>query len=253
MFQKRLIIAVLAAALAACDDKSSVPPQVLKQAEETQQAQATGKKKHPTTQELLSARRSRTALIPLPLTMEVPPGWGNFDGFGDPQVKAATAGLNLLDGITPNGEVQIQLSVRPAIKQEEFDRIVTFGKKEQKEKPQQILKMDVRDAGNVKIMERQSVGEPRPLTTYDDKGREHTTTESSFNWTISVLVPNAGALQVYELNFIGLTKNQYDKDKDFLNGIVNTLSYGVEPATTGPATAPAPAAPASPAAPAGPV
>ena len=239
MHRKHLIIASLLLALAACDEKPSVPPQVLKQAEENEKAQATAtKSKRPATQELLTGRRSRTALIPLPLTMEVPPGWGNFDGFGDPQVRAATAGLNLIQGITPSGDVQIQLTARSAMKQEELDRIVTFGKKEQKEKPNQILKMELRDLGTVKVLERQSVGEPRPLSTFDEKGQEHTTTESSFNWTISVLVPNAGALQVYELNFIGLTKNQYDKDKDFLNGILNTLTYGAA-STTAPATAPA--------------
>ena len=237
-----VIILVLSLVLAACDDTPSsstaVPPEVLKQVEENEKAKATAAKpKRPSTQELLTGRRSRTALMPLPLTMEVPPGWGTFDGFGDDKVRAATAGLNLFQGITPNGDVQIQLTARPAMKQEELDRVVTFGKKEQQEKPNQILKMELRDLGNMKILERQSVGEPRPLSTFDEKGQEHTTTESSFNWTITVLVPNAGALQAFELNFIGLTKNQYDKDKDFLNGILSTVTYGT--ATTAPATAPA--------------
>ena len=210
-------------ALPACDDRSTVPQSVIDQAKKTEQDAAQSKKhKRPTTQELLESRRTRSALIPLPLTMEMPPGWGKLEDLGDLKISA---GLNLIQGYTPHGEVQIQLSSRPAMKMDALDRLVEAGKKEQASKPQQIVRFDLRQAGNVKILERQVVGEPRPFTVYDANNQPHTTTEANFTWTIQVLVPNEGAYQVYELNFMGLTKNQYDQDKDFLEGILKTLQY----------------------------
>lgn len=64
------------------------------------------------------------------------------------------------------------------------------------------------------------------MILYDKNNVPHTTTESIFNWNTSVLIPSDdGKYQVYELNFIGLTRSQYEKDKDFLNSILNTIEY----------------------------
>ena len=221
-----------------CDDKPNVPAQVLQQQAKAAEEQK-HPNKHPTTQELISGKRSRTALIPLPLTMELPPGWGKLNEVSDAGLKL-NAG-NLLQGYTPNGEVQIQLSARPAMKKEDLNHMLAAGKKEMAEKPQQILKFELRPLGNNQVLERQSVGRAAPLTVYDANNQPHTSEESIFNWTISVLVPNEEAFQVYELNFILLTKSQYDKDKDFLNSVVETLRYATD-------TSPTPAPSALPAA-----
>jgi hypothetical protein len=221
-----------------CDDRgsSTVPPEVLAAANKPQQDAP----KVPTTQELLSGHRSRTVLSPLPLTMELPPGWH--------QMKDAPV-PNLWDGYTPSGEVQLQLNTRRPMTQEELDRLMEGARKEMAEKPQQILKVDLRPHGKCKILERQSVGQPKPFTLFDSNNVPHTTTDSIFNWTISLLAPGEeGAYQVYELNFIGLTKSQYDKDKDFLNSVVSTLQYGGD-VSAGAATT-APSSPAMRAAPA---
>ena len=224
--------------LFACEERTSVPPEVLEQAQKTQQ-QADAKSKVPTTQELLTGPRSRTALIPLPLTMDLPPGWGRFEDVNQAGLKLP----NLLQGYTPSGAVEIELRPRPAMKKEDLERMVEGGRKEMQEKPQQILKFELRDLSQMKILERQSVGEPRPLTTYDAQNQPHTTTESPFNWVVSALVPSGDAYQVYELSFLGLTKSQYDKDKEFLNDILGTLRYagdGAPPPTTAPAAASGP-------------
>ena len=196
---------------AACDDRGSVPQAVLDQANKPPEDFL----RVPTTQELVSGRRSRTALLPLPLTMELPPGWR-------PDRKLA----NILQGYTPSGgEVQIQLVPRPSIKMDDLDRLVTGAKKEMAANPQQILKVDVRPLGTVKVLERQKVGVPAPLTTFDKNNQPHTSTESNFTWTLDVLVPHEGMYQVQELSFIGLTKSQWDQDKDFLNSVLSTLAY----------------------------
>lgn len=222
-------VAAAMVALAACDEAPSVPSAVLEQAKQAEAEQQNARKnKKPTTQQLVEGKRSRTALIPLPLTMELPAGWGKLEDVSEAGLKVTSAGLSLLQGITPNGEVQIQLTNRPAIKQDELDRLMDAGKKEQAAKPQQIVKFELHPLGNVRVLERQSVGDPRPLTVFDQNNQPHTTTESIFNWTVTALVPVEGAFQRYELNFIGLTKSQYDKDKAFLEGILKTLQYAGE-------------------------
>jgi hypothetical protein len=207
--------------LVGCDDSSSsVPPEVLAESNKPKP----NTPKVPTTQELVSGPRSRTVLVPLPLTMELPVGWRQMKDVPSSQ---------LWQGYTPSGEVQLQLNSRRPMTQQELDRLMTGAKKEMAEKPQQILKVDLRQQGNVKILERQSVGEPRPLTVYDSNNVPHTSTESIFTWTVSVLVPMNDEFQVYELNFFGLTKSQYDKDKDFLNSILSTLQYAGDTSGSG--------------------
>jgi hypothetical protein len=192
----------------------------------------------PTTQELVGGPRKTMALGPIPLTLRVPESW---------KIEV-TSGASLLTGHTPSSQgdkdkISIQLTSRSSMTQEQVDRMLDGAKKEQQAKPQAILKVEVRPLGNVRVYERQSVGEPRPYTTFDARNQPHTTTEQMFNWTISVLAPFEGAFQVYELNFVGLTKSLYDKDAEFMRGILNTLQYGAPapsaPAGTLPATAPA--------------
>jgi hypothetical protein len=237
--RKLLSVASVLAGIVAlgCDDRRTVPASVLEQAKKEEQ-QHKGPKA-PTTQELLTGPRKRVELMPLPVTIEMPVSWGRWNEKNPAGIKLDA---NLLQGYTPNGEVQIQLSSRPSMKQDDLDRIMDAGKKEMAAKPMQILKLDLRPLGSVKMLERQSVGLPQPLTTYNPDGTAHTSVESNFNWTLSVLVPTEGAYSVYEINFIGLTKNQYEKDKDFLHGITDTLRYEGDAAAT--TTAPATSVPA---------
>src|SRR4051812_11046168 len=75
---------------AACDDKPSVPQAILDQAT----TQADNKKpQRPTTQELVSGRRTSFLLSPLPLTMQVPESWKTEPLKGTP--------VTLLTGPTP--------------------------------------------------------------------------------------------------------------------------------------------------------
>jgi hypothetical protein len=235
---------VLAAlVLTACEDRSSVPPAALEQAKkasETPKGPAV-----PTTQELQSGPRHRLALIPLPLTMEVPAGWGKLSDNNPAGIKVTSVGLNIIQGYTPSGPVQIQLTARPVVKEDALQRIVDAGKKEMKDKPQQIVKFDLRPMDGVKLLERQSVGPARPFVQYDTNGQEHQSMESSFNWSISVLVPNEGAYQDYQLSFIDLTKSHYDKEAAFLNNIIGSLRYAGDVTAEAPTTA-ATTAPATP-------
>jgi hypothetical protein len=197
-----------------CDDRSSsVPPDVVADANKPKDQPPAV----PTTQQLLNAPRTRTQLVPLPLSMELPPSW-------QPMKDAPVA--NLWEGYTPSGQVQLQLTTRRSISQQDLDRLMQGASREMQQNPGEVLKVELRPKHDLKILERQSVGRPAPLVLYDKNNVPHTTTESIFNWNTSVLVPGEdGKFQVYELNFIGLTRSQYEKDKDFLNSILNTIEY----------------------------
>ena len=213
----------------ACDDSSNDIPQAVRD-QQARQAEAEKKlPKLPTTQELLTGPRSVTALGPLPMTMRVPASW-----------KVEVAGpASHLRGLSPSGqEITIQLTSRSPIKRAEFDAFIKSAKRDQAEKPQSIIKADLRPFGTAQLFEWQKVGEPREWPVYEPVGNEmrtRTTTEQPFDWKISLFAPQGDGFQRYELSFIGLTKSQYDKDKTFLQGILDTLSWGdstAAPATT---------------------
>ena len=217
-----------------CDDSSQVPQAVLEQA--SKPPENTGLRP-PTTQELLTGHRSRTILLPIPVSLELPPGWGP---------DRRTHMPNLIVGYTPSGgEVTIQLIPRSPIRQKELDQLVAGAKKEMAASPTKIPRCELRPLGTAQVLERQSIGDPAPMVMYDKNNQPHESTESSFGWTLDVFVPHEGAFQDHQLSFLGLTKSQYDKDKDFLSGVVDTLRYATD---TTPTSAPATATPAAPAA-----
>ena len=238
---KTAALAMIAATLPllsfGCEDPAEDMQQTMVDQQKRQQDAAKQLPKIPTTQELLSGPRSTVALGPLPMSMNVPTSWR----------VAVVSGATNLQGWAPSGtEITIQLSSRTTMKKEALDYAVRSAKKEQADNPHSVLKFDVRPFGpdGAQIMERQGVGEPRDYPIMDINGKTQITREQPFKWTISVLAPHSSgdAYQVYELNFIGLTKSQYDKDKDFLQGLLDSLSLGgtasatTVPATTVPAT-----------------
>ena len=221
------VLICLAVVAAACDDSSNVPVAVLEQTNQPQEELP----KVPTTQELISGPRKQVVLGPLPLTMRVPESW---------EIKMV-GGATLLQGHAPSGEVSIQLNSRPSLKEDALDLLIAGAKKEQAEKPESILKVEVRPLGAVRVFERQSLGEPASFTTYTTDGKQmlpHTSTEIPFRWTLSVLAPHAGAFQVFELNFISLTKKQFDQDQEFLIGLLDTLTVGGDTSASQPTTLP---------------
>jgi hypothetical protein len=211
LFASLLIPVIL---VGGCDDSSDkVNKAILEQAAKPPEDPL----KPPTTQELLTAHRSRTALMPLPLTMELPPGWG-------PDRRAHMP--NILTGYTPSGnEIQIQLITRSSIKRDALNRLVAGAKKEMASNPSHIIRVDLRPLAEGFVFERQRLGDPAELVTYDKNNVPHSSIETGLSWSVEVMVPHDDAYQVHELSFLALTKNQYDQDKDFLNGILSSLAY----------------------------
>ncbi len=204
MLKRYLLLICVGLILAGCDDSPAPPADATKTAD--------GKNKPPTTQELLHAPRKPLALGYIPLKLMVPPGW---------QVQApGKTTMAFLQGTTPSGgEVQIQLSQRPSMTRDQIQYLIDGAKSEMAKKPEEIKSVEAKTRGELTFLERQSVGQPINLP-----GQElGVDTSPEYRWTISVFVPRAKDSAQYELNFLGLTQNRFNTDKNFLQTILNTL------------------------------
>lgn len=181
----------------------------------------------PTTQELLAGPRQAVRLGDMPLTVQAPLGWAVKPLEGTDHV--------LLQGPTPAGEAVIQLNDRPLTSASKFEAIVRGAKKELQESPESIRMVELRRIEGAQVLERQRVGMmPKPLPD-DPPGLKPS---PPFNWTITVFVPRGADYDAYELNFIGLTFDQYETDQALLREIIDSISVNAagSGATTAPAT-----------------
>jgi hypothetical protein len=189
----------------ACDDAPAPPPPTRSAAPDEAADPATTEPARPTTQQLLSGPRTRVPLATLPLTAAVPEGW-----------EIATAGpLVLLKGPTPAGSAEVQLAHRPPLKRDQIDALIDVAREEHAGRPG-ARRLDVRPLGAATVLERQRVGAaiPDPVTGEADP---------IYEWTLTIFVPQDDALDVHELNFVGLTLRQYETDEPLLRSIVESL------------------------------
>ncbi len=217
--------AVLLAAVggSGCEDSSAPPPLI--QEATPYEPPAT----RPTTQELLEGVRVPVSLGELPLTVQAPRGWAV-------QPLRGTSHI-LLQGPTPSGEASVQLNPRPLTTGEKFDIIVNGAKKELQQFPQSIKLVELRTIEGAKVLERQRVG-LMPTTSPDDP--PELKPSPPFSWTITVFVPRDADYETHELNFIGLTADQYETDQALLREIVDSIAVSqVAPAGATTTTAPA--------------
>ena len=221
------ILALLA--VIGCDDKNS---ETAEQAVAKTRTEGPQGPKHPTTQELLTGPRHRLALKAIPFSVSTPLEW---------KVENLINGsIVVLTGPTPSGEAQIQLSIRPTAKKDELEIIHRAARKEATQPASQslskhVVKAEFRKMNDIEVFDRQAVGQPGPLTVTDAKGIEHTETATPYTWTVILFVPQGADFARYEINFIGLTAEQYEQDKPLLNEVINSIQYD---ASSVPATQP---------------
>jgi hypothetical protein len=213
---------VLAIALAiGCDDKRDRAANSAPQTpppESTQPAAATAPAR-PTTQELLEAKRRPLTLGTLKLTLDVPPGW-----------MITTAGTgSWLEGPTPNGEIRIQLATQGAPLK--LDSILAMEKRARDDAakhPDVLEVVPLRDIGGMaRKMERREIQKNLTINIPDDKDPKITRPEKvdRVDWTILAFLPDADQFNINVLSFSGLSLQQYQKDREFLDHVLNTLHY----------------------------
>ena len=65
----------------------------------------------------------------------------------------------------------------------------------------------------------------RGLPEVDAQGNPMVDTSTPMRWLITVFIPEGKMMSHYELNFIGLTAEQYAIDKPLLEKVVASLKY----------------------------
>ncbi len=219
------LLACLTASFVGCDEAPPVPP-----ADLTSRTQETpDEPARPTTQELLSGPRKVIPLGTLPMTVRVPESWKieNLD----------SGSITLLEGHAPSGLVQIGLAQRPFVQRDKLESILSRATKEKTDRPDIIKLLDIKplpgDAGG-QILERQSLGKTLPPVALDAEGKTLSKPETLYSWTITYFIPQADGFEAYELNFVGLTAEQFQVDQAMLREIIDSVTYnGV--ASTAPA------------------
>ena len=64
-----------------------------------------------------------------------------------------------------------------------------------------------------------------PLIVTDSNNQERTVTATPYSWNLTLYVPQGKNFGRYEINFIGLTREQYLQDKSVLEVIIDSLRY----------------------------
>lgn len=158
----------------------------------------------PTTQSLLTGPRTRTPLAPLPLALQLPPGWS----------LVTAAGMPVLNGPAPSGDLTVLLISRnvPTASVALTER----GAKDEAAANRSTRPLaEARTVNGVRLFERQSVG-----TRLTPDG------SPTFNWLITVYGPadaDSETTPTYELNVMGLSRAGYESDKAFLYSILDSV------------------------------
>ena len=202
--------AVLLALAAGCDDKRDVP--VIPPTPPATQP-STAAASRPTTKDLLEGPRKPLLLGAFKLVMEVPTSW-NLNAVGS---------ATWLEGDAPHGEVRIQLAVQGApLKAESITALEKKTREEALAHPDDLELVALRNiGGTAKKMERREI--MRDLTvTREDGRKDHI---DRVDWSVMVFVPEQQQFNLEVLNFSGLSLQQYQEDREFLERILRTLHY----------------------------
>lgn len=172
----------------------------------------------PSSLEILNGPRKQLLLLVVPLVVKVPESW---------RVQQNKGGrLVFVEGQGPTQFVQIQLARRPAISAQEMDARLTAASKEKTG-----TGVTVRTLGDTRVLERVAVGTLSSTPIFDDKGNTIVVVSPPVRWTITLFQPRIGQpreVDVYELNFVGLTLAHYEADKRFLKEIVDSIRHDPE-------------------------
>lgn len=217
-------IALAAISFAAGCDQAPAPPAAPKTT--TPAATPADPSNKPTTQELMSGTYRRLNLPGMSLTMMVPQSW---------KIEMHNGGLTFLEGPTLADQVAIQLSVREALPKDRYSALVERLAKDDSagQDSGALKKSEVRDVGMMKIVERISTAKPisigrvgaRGLPEVDGQGNQIIDTSTPMRWLLTIFIPDGQQMAHYELNFIGMTAEQYATDKPLLDKVIGSIRY----------------------------
>jgi hypothetical protein len=215
-----MVLFVAAIALfAGCDDGKPKSPADLAPQQTTTADPATQPADGSSAQ---SMGRDELAPMPLgviPFTLGAPRGW---------KVKVR-AGVMTLEGPTVAGTAQIQVARHVQPIAGHADRLVEGAKKEIAAEPGPYNKCDVRTVGGVQVLEFRKLGRATGAPVIDATGKQIAPSGTSMQWKLTAFVRRGGGsakdVDMCEIGFVDLTREQYDIDKELLEKMIASLKY----------------------------
>jgi hypothetical protein len=177
----------------------------------------------PTTGQLLNGEQVRIPLRAIPFTVSVPKGW---------QLKA-NAGIITLEGPTPSGTVQIQVSRHVAPIAQHAERLIEGAKKEVQNNSSKYGLAEVRNmTPEIRCLEYRTVArDPIGGPTIDSTGRQIAPTATPMQWKLTAFVPHGRDTDLCELAFIDLTLEQFEIDRPVLEKVFASFQYDPQAAS----------------------
>lgn len=204
-----LILLASAAVWCGCDEREKLPPP------RPSSTDPAIEDSRPTTQAILGAQRGRTQIGSYPLSLEIPSSLWKVEitNLTTPQGPAT---LTMVTGPAPHEDVTIVVSPQAPLKMDMLDRFIE--KHGQADPPDVVKKADHRKQGNSHILEVQIF---RPEARRPDGAVSR---RSGYQWRVTVFVAAEGDhFSRYELSIAGLTPEQFEQDREFLQSIVDSL------------------------------
>lgn len=177
----------------------------------------------PTTEQLLTGEQVRMPLRSIPFSLTVPKGW---------QIKA-NGGILTLEGPTPAGTAQIQVSRHVAPIAQHAERLIEGAKKEIQTNPSKYGLAEVRTLnGGIRSLEYRTVARsPTGAPAIDSTGRQIATTATPMQWKITAFVQNGKDTDLCELSYTDLTLEQFEIDRPLLEKIFASFQYDPQAAS----------------------
>jgi hypothetical protein len=75
------------------------------------------------------------------------------------------------------------------------------------------------------VLETQYTEEKRAMLTTDERGNWIETEGTPLKWSYLIFLPEAEGYKAYELNFVELSLEQFQKDGEFLQRVMSSLAH----------------------------
>ena len=191
----------------------------------------------PTTQQILTAPHKPLQFFTFPLIMDVPDlaaGGVHTGAWRIPSSNSLGSGLSV-EGPAPSGDVVLQLVPLPGEHPKSaIPMVEAAALKERAANPTTVLMAEARSVGPVRLIEKRIIQHlpesmqefPKPGSMTGETERRRVPATDFIDWSIRVFYPTTGGKFLEgSIIFAGLTREQYEKDRAFLEQLVGTLRY----------------------------
>jgi hypothetical protein len=167
----------------------------------------------------LSNRQKQIPLIAIPFSVDAPESWE----------QTVDAGVMLLKGRSPSGEVEIMLKTRPSVKPDTLEKELDVVRKAGTADPNRVLRLE--EKGVFKRLEQIEIESALGVAAPTDQAAPAGAVRF-YRWVYYFYVQKPAAIDVdvYEMNILGITEEHYKKDEQFIRAIINSARY--EPSAT---------------------